>query len=281
MIPKIALLTYPFLSEYMKEIVRPLEGRCVIDIIEFPTQYACIGLIQKNMTKYDGFCVYSALLKKFIQELPSPITKPVFYLDGFTVDFFKTFFLILAGDRQLDFSKVYTDTTLLYREDAQSLADILKNLKHFERDRERYSEKLTLETFMAMEGQIESTAKEFWRKGFFKLLVCRNGHVAQAMQNAQIPYVFVYPDAVKVTAVLEKLLDNVQLSRMADSFPANHDFFGTTPDKRLWGGKPGKREDTEGPSGIQQGFCGEFYDSAPVPGLRSAQFQADCAKNHR
>jgi hypothetical protein len=221
MIPKIALLTYPFLSKYMKEIIQPLKDCCEIDIIEFPTQYACIGLIQKNMAKYDGFCVYSALLKKFIQDLPSPVTKPVFYLDGLTVDFFKTFFLILAGDRQLDFSGVYIDTTLLYREDALSLADVLKNIQQFEWDRMRYPEKLTLETFMSMEGQIESAAKEFWRGGRFKLLVCRNGYIAQAMQNAGIPYVFVYPDAVRIIEGLEKLLGTVQLNRMADSFPAS------------------------------------------------------------
>ncbi|MDR0389421.1 MAG: hypothetical protein LBH73_05080 [Spirochaetaceae bacterium] len=221
MIPKIALLTYPFLSKYMKKLVRPLEERCVIDIIEFPTQYASIALIRKNLPKYDGFCVYSALLKKFIDDLPSPLTRPVFYLDGFTVDFFKTFFLILAENRQLDFAKVYTDTTLLFQDEARSLADIHKNFNNFEKDRLRYLERLNLETFMTMEGRIEAAAKEFWRRKRFSLLVCRNGYVAQAMQDAKIPYAFVYPDETRVTEILEKLLDTVQLNRMADSFPAS------------------------------------------------------------
>ncbi|MDR1430443.1 MAG: hypothetical protein LBI85_09160 [Spirochaetaceae bacterium] len=221
MVPKIALLTYPFLSEYMKEILQPIENRCSINIIEFPTQYAGLALIQKNMPEYDGFCVYSALLEKFIRDLPSPVTKPVFYLDGFTVDFFKTFFLMLAENRDLDFSKIYTDTTLLYRDEARSLSDILKNIKYFERDPIRYPEKINLETLMVMEGRIEAAAKEFWRRGIFTQLVCRNGYVAQAMRNAGIPYVFVYPDAARVIEILEKLLDTVQLHRMADSFPAS------------------------------------------------------------
>ncbi|MDR0468664.1 MAG: hypothetical protein LBH09_01670, partial [Peptococcaceae bacterium] len=218
---KIALLTYPFLLAYFEESVAPFRGRCTIDVVPFEKQYDLLDMIPSLLEQYDGLCVFSSLVTKFIEQSHLDIPKPVVYLDRRSVDYFKTFFTLLSDNRNIDFSRVVLDTSLLRLDNVRSLENVRKNIVMFEDRRTEYLEDMGLNDFMALESTMEVNAMELWRSGRFDIIVCRFANMASLMERENIPYFFVYPEKHRITDALENLLNHIRLDKQTEGLPAS------------------------------------------------------------
>ena len=218
---KIALLTYPFLLSFFEEAVQPFRDRCEVELIPFEKQYLLLDMIPALSGQYDGLCVFSSLAGKFIEQENIEIKKPILYLDRHSVEFFKTFFVILSENRDIDLSRVALDTSLIHPEHIRTLESVRNNILFFEERRTEYSDDMSLEEFANFETIVEANTLELWRQGKFDFLVCRIAHMAALMESEGIPYAFVYPEKHRVAETLEKLINRIRLDRQADGLPAS------------------------------------------------------------
>ena len=218
---KIALLTYPFLLSYFEEAAAPYRRQCDISLITFEKQHQLLTMIPTLIEQYDGLCVFSALVGKFINQAHPEIKKPILYLDRHSVDFFKTFFIMLSENREADFSRILIDTSLIRPENARSLEYIVQNIAIFEERRTVYSEDINMEDFIDIEERIETNALDLWRRGDFDILVCRFANMAALMEREGIPYVFVYPEKHRIEETIENLLNHIILEKQTEGLPAS------------------------------------------------------------
>ena len=218
---KIALLTYPFLQDYFARIIEPYKTRHQIDVITFERQHHLLSLIPSIVDQYDGLCVFSALAGKFVTQPDTDRKKPILYLDRHCVDYFKTFYMMLNENRDIDFSRVLIDTSMSNVDNPRSLDDLVKDIVFFEKNLITYSTELTLDDFLHMEEQIEQNALRLWNEGKFDIVVCRFASMASVMERENIPYVFVYPEVHRVTETLEKLINHIRLDKQTEGLPAS------------------------------------------------------------
>jgi hypothetical protein len=218
---KIALLTYPFMLTHFEEATAPLRGRCDIDVVTYDKQYHLLEMIPSLVDQYDGFCVFSGVVEKFIKQSRPDIRKPIHYLDRRSVDYFKTFFMLLSDNRDIDFSRVLLDTSIFRMDSVRSLENVRKNISIFEERRSEYLEDLELEDFFSMEATMEANAMELWQGGAFDMIVCRFANIASLMEREGIPYFFVYPEKHRITETLENLLNSIRLEKQTSGLPAS------------------------------------------------------------
>ncbi|MCL1849216.1 MAG: hypothetical protein FWF83_06070 [Clostridiales bacterium] len=218
---KIALLTYPFLIPYFEKAIVSFRSQHHIDIIPFEKQHLLLTLIPALIDQYDGICVFSALAGKFITQANPGITKPIKYLDRHSVDYFKTFFMMLNDNREIDFSRVLIDTSMIHADGARTLNDLVKDIALFEDNLIRYTSELSLEDFINMEGQIENNARALWQSGAYDVIVCRFASMAEVMDHEGIPYVFVYPEKHRIEDGMNDLINHIRLDKQAEGLPAS------------------------------------------------------------
>ena len=218
---RIALLTYPFLLDYFEDIAASFRDQCHIDIIPFEKQHILLTLIPSIIDQYDGICVFSSLAGKFVRQANPGIKKPVHYLDRHCVDYFKTFFMMLNENRNVNFSRVLIDTSMIHTGNVRTLDDLVRDIAFFEENLITYSTELSLEDFINMESQIEKNALDIWREGRFDIIVCRFASVAEAMQRENIPYVYVYPEKHRIIDSFQNLLNHIRLEKQAEGLPAS------------------------------------------------------------
>ena len=218
---KIALMTYPYLTSYFEQIATEMQDECEIEVIEFKEQHFLLKMIPDMINQYDGACVFSALTEKFLHQSSPHIKKPIVYLDRNSVNFFKTFFIMLSKNRDIDFSRVLLDTTMIHPERSRTLNDIMGNLEYFEQERYSYPQELSLDDFTNMEKQIVANAKDLWQRGKFDMLICRNANVAAVMHQEKIPYEFVLPERYLIKQYLAGLLNRIRLDKLGEGLPAS------------------------------------------------------------
>lgn len=229
---KIALLTYPFLQSYFEDAVKPLRDQCDIDVLPFEKLYMLLDLIPALIDQYDGLCVFSTSAEKFIKESSALLKKPVVFLGRHSVDFFKTFFIMLNNNRHIDFSRVLIDTTMIRPGSLQSLEDVVNKLSTFEETRINYTESLSLDEFYSIESRIGQNALDLWREGRFDILICRIADVAETMEKENVPYIFVYPEKQRVAESLESLVYRIRLDKQAEGLPASIIIFASGENQR-------------------------------------------------
>lgn len=218
---KVALLTYPFLVEYFDNTIAPLRDQCQIDIIPFEKQHLLLNLIPSLIDQYDGICVFSALAGKFIHQANPNIKKPILYLDRNSVDYFKTFFIMLSENRNINFSRVLIDTSMIHKDNARTLDDLVRDIAYFEENLITYTTELSLEDFINMEAQIEKNALEMWRQDKYDFIVCRFASIADVMEQEKIPFVYVYPEKHQIVNTMKSLLNHIRLEKQAEELPAS------------------------------------------------------------
>ena len=218
---KVAILTHPFLVSYFEDTIAPLREQCQIEFIPFEDQQHLLTLLPSLADQYDGFCVFNALADQFVRQSRQEIKKPVVYLDRHSVDYFKTFFLMLSEDRSINFSRVLIDTSMIQEGNTRTLDELVRDIVFFEQSLITYSTELSLDDFNNMESRIKKNALAAWEQGKFDILVCRFASVAQAMQDAGIPFVFVYPERHRITEMMEHLLNQILLDKQSQGFPAS------------------------------------------------------------
>ena len=229
---KVALLTYPFLLPYFEETIAPFRDTCQIDLIPFEKQHMLLNLIPSLADQYDGLCVFSALAGKFVTQANPNIKKPVLYLDRHCIDYFKTFFMMLSENRNINFSRVLIDTSMIHTEQTRTLDDLVRDIAYFEDHLITYSTELSLEDFINMEAQIEKNALEMWHQGKFDIIVCRFASMAEVMERENIPYVFVYPEKHCITDTLTNLLNHIRLVKQAEGLPVSIMIFADGENRR-------------------------------------------------
>jgi len=218
---KIGFLTYPFLVPYLEEIVAPYRERCAIDLVTYDKQHHLLDLIPSLMDQYDGFLVSNALTGRFLYQNSPDVQKPIVYLDRNSVNYFKTFFIMLSENRNINFSRVLVDTSMIYKDNIRSLDDLVNNIAFFDEKQISYTSELNLEDFINMETQIEANALELWRQGRFDVIVCRFANVAAAMEREGIPFVFVWPERHRIIEALDNLWDRIRMSKRSEGLPAS------------------------------------------------------------
>ena len=218
---KIALLTYPYLLPFFEETVSPIRSRCQIDLLSFERQHQLLNLIPALSDQYDGFCVTSALAEKFLRQAVLSINKPVLFLDKNSVNFYKSFFLILNENRDANLSRILFDTSLIRLESVRSMSDLIKNIELLEDNRTSHTNDLRLDEFINMEAQIEATAVDMWRKSQYDLIVCRFANVASLMEREHIPHIFIYPEKYRVLDILEDLIGQIHAGKQIEGLPAS------------------------------------------------------------
>ena len=218
---KIALLTYPYLIPFFEETIAPFRNQCTVDLIAFERQNQLLTMIPTLTEQYDGLCVFSALAEKFIKQAHPNLPKPVLFLDRHSVDYFKTFFMMISENRDLDFSRVLVDTYLILPESAYSLEYILQTVASFEERRIGLTEDISLEEFNDIEAKTESIAMDLWQRGKFDILVCRFANMASLMEREGIPYVFVYPEKHRVEETMTNLISRIRLDKQTEGLPAS------------------------------------------------------------
>ncbi|MCL2121617.1 MAG: hypothetical protein FWH28_05140 [Clostridiales bacterium] len=229
---KIALLTYPMVIPYFEETIAPLRDQCQIDIIPFERQHNLLTLIPTLADQYDGFCVFSALAGKFIMQTNPGMKKPIVFLDKHCVDYFKTFFIMLNEDRDINFSRVLIDTSMTHQNGARTLDDLARDIAFFEDNLLTYTTELSLEDFINMEAQIEKNALDSWRQGEFDILVCRFASIAEVMEREGVPHVFVYPDKYWIKTSIKNLLNQIHMEKQSEGLPASIMIFTDSENRR-------------------------------------------------
>ncbi|MCL1805467.1 MAG: hypothetical protein FWG28_05660 [Clostridiales bacterium] len=218
---KIALLTYPYLAPYFEETVMPMRAQCDIELVTFEKQSQLLTMIPDLAEQYDGLCVFSALVEKFINQSHPSLPKPILYLDRHCVDYFKTFFMMLSDKRDIDFSRVLIDTSLIHPENTHSLEYAMQTLAQFEERRILFTEDISMEDFIDIEAKLEGVAMDLWQRGKFDVLVCRFANMASLMERQGIPYVFVYPERHRIEDTLVNLLNRIRLDKQTEGLPAS------------------------------------------------------------
>jgi len=218
---KIAFLTYPFLLSYLEEIIAPYGDRCAIDLIPYEKQHHLLDLIPSLMDQYDGFLVSNALVGRFLYQKNPNIQKPIVYLDRNSVNYFKTFFIMLSENRNINFSRVLVDTSMIYQNNIRSLDDLVNNIAFFDENQISYSSELSLNDFINMETQIEANAMALWNQGKFDVIVCRFANVASAMEREKVPYIFVWPERHRIIEALDNLWDRIRMNKRSEGLPAS------------------------------------------------------------
>ena len=218
---KIAILTYPYLVSWFEEAVSPFRGQCDIDIVPFTRQHQLLDMVPSLCAVYDGLCVFSATAESFLQQSRAAVSKPVVYLDRHSVDFFKAFFVLVNNNRDVDFSRILLDTSLIRQDTLRSLEHVVKNIASFEDNRVSYMQDLDMDDFFNLESRIEQNALDYWRRGKFDLLVCRIACVAEAMERENIPHVFIYPEKHRIGEAIDRLLNRIRLDKQREGLPAS------------------------------------------------------------
>jgi hypothetical protein len=218
---KIALLTHPFMSSYFDEAVMPFRDRCEIDLVTYEKQNELLTMIPNLVGDYDGLCVFSALVGKFINQSHPNLAKPVVYLDRHSVDYFKTFFMMIGDNRDIDFSRVLIDTYLIHPENARSLEYVAQTIAYFEERRIIFTEDISMEDFLDIETKIENISMDLWRRGKFDILVCRFANTAARMEREHIPYTYVYPEKHRIEETMDNLLNRIRLDKQTEGLPAS------------------------------------------------------------
>jgi len=218
---KIALLTYPYLLSWFEEAVSGFRSQCDIDLVPFTQQHQLLDMIPSLSTVYDGLCVFSASVEGFLQQSRAIIPKPVVYLDRFSVDFFKTFFVLLNNNRDIDFSRILLDTSLIRQDTLRSLEHVVKNIASFEENRLNYMQELDMDDFFNLESRIEQNALDYWRRGKYDLLVCRIASVAEALDRENIPHIFIYPEKNRIGEAIDRLMNRIRLDKQREGLPAS------------------------------------------------------------
>ena len=218
---KVAVFTYPFLLTYFEETIAPLRDNCQIDIVPFDDQQFLLTIIPSLIDQYDGFCVFSALADKFLRQARPDIKKPIIYLDRHSVDYFKTFFMMLNENRDINFSRVLIDTSMIHEGSVRTLDELVRDIAFFEESLITYSTELSLDDFIHMESRIEKNALALWEQGGFDIIVCRFASIAAAMERAHIPFTFVYPEKPRILEAMSNLLNLIRLSKQSQGLPAS------------------------------------------------------------
>ena len=218
---KIALLTYPFLLSWFEEAILPFRSQLTIDIIPFERQHQLLELIPSLSAQYDGLCVFSASVNGFLQQSRQDINKPIVYLDRYSVDFFKAFFIMLNDNREADFTRIFLDTSLIRPDTMRSLEYIVRDINLFEENQTRYLQDIHFDDFYNLEATIEENALRFWHEDRFDILICRIASVASLMRKENIPYIFVYPEKQRIVEALENLINRIRLDKQMDGLPAS------------------------------------------------------------
>ena len=218
---KIALLTHPFLISHFEETIMPYRSQSEIDLISYEKQHELLTLIPSLAGQYDGLCVFSSLVGKFInQEYPN-LAKPIVYLDRHSVDYFKTFFIMINDNRDVDFSRVLIDTYLIHPENGCSLEYLAQTIAYFEDRRIGLTEDISMEDFIDIEAKIGNNALNLWRQGKYDTIVCRFATIAALMEQEGIPYRFIYPEKHRIEEAMESLLNRVRLDKHTEGLPAS------------------------------------------------------------
>lgn len=221
MMDKIAFLTHPFMLPWLEEIVDSYRERYAIDLIPYEKQHQLLNLIPSLMDQYDGFCVTNSLAGRFLYQTSPNIQKPIVFLDRNSVNYFKTFFIMLSEKRNINFSRVLVDSSMIYMENSRPLDDLVNNIAFFEENHISYSSDLSLDDFINMESQIEMNAMNLWNQGKFDVIVCRFANVASLMRRENIPYVFVWPERYRIIEALDNLLNRVRMHKQSEGLPAS------------------------------------------------------------
>ncbi|MCL2122195.1 MAG: hypothetical protein FWH28_08105 [Clostridiales bacterium] len=218
---KIALLTYPYLQSFFEDVITPFRDQCDIDIHTFDKQYSLLDMIPSLISQYQGLCIFSASAYPFLRQSSIELKKPVVFLDRHSVDYFKTLSAMFIKNRNVDFSRVILDTSLVRMDAVRTLENLTTNLELFEDHRINFLEDLSPDDFYNMEDKIEENALDYWRMGKYDMILCRLANVASLMEKEGIPFMFVYPEKYRIEESLENLLNRIRLEKQKEGLPAS------------------------------------------------------------
>lgn len=217
--PKIALFASDYMEAFFQPAAEALSDHCTMTVLPYDTLADLPELFRAALPEHDGFCTVGKLALKLLKETASP-AKPIVTITGKSVDYYKNFFSLLNERRDIDFSRVLLDYSLVKDRQPLSVVDFYNSPDSFEHRRDKLAREVGADYILTMEHNISLRARQLWRNGAFDALVCRYGAVAKAMQAQGIPYTFVYPDPEQVRETLEMLLDAIRFRAIDNGMPA-------------------------------------------------------------
>lgn len=227
--PNILLISGVELCAHLQSMVDMLDLDADVTFQKYHSLADLPRLYKERARDFDGVCITGSFARQVILRTRED-NRPLHSISAKSVEYYKEFFRLLNMNRQMDFSRVVLDSDLWLRKDEPQSVLAHFSGYDFERKRGELLSTLTVNQVMEADSIVLENAKQLYGQGKIDLVVCRLSSVIPLLQEADIPYSFVYPDVENVQDTLNLLLNDIRLQSMNSSLPAV--IFITSPSVR-------------------------------------------------
>lgn len=219
---KVALLSSQDHCNYIRGILKNAKLPYTLDYIPYHRVTELVELFPSIMDQYDAFCTTGAFSREAILRQYPDFDKPIGAIKESVAEFYRLLLRLLYEDRNCDFTRIYFDHSLwIFGNRVLTAFDYLNGSVEFgEESRRKFMGEMSFEQLVQVEPVIVKNALALQREGKLSLVVCRHSSVYNALKEEDIPCVFAYPGANNIKESLERLAEEMKLTRMEDNRPA-------------------------------------------------------------
>lgn len=216
--PRIALFSTQKHIDYLKTL-NFADIECDLSFIVYRKWKDLPSIYLSARDDFDGFCTTGFYTNTILRDLDDKNTKPLQAIMVRSAEYYKEFFKILNSNRNADLSRVILDFSLIENQQPLSIEDYIKSNIVVEKQRFELYENYSVEQMKQASLLIVQKAKELYENNEMDLLILRHSSLVEDVENENIPYTFVYPEADNVYDTLNLLINEIKFKKMDNALP--------------------------------------------------------------
>ncbi|MEG3029796.1 MAG: hypothetical protein RR827_05305 [Oscillospiraceae bacterium] len=208
---KIAVINADYMSACVEKAVENYSEQCTFDVFKCNTSIEVEQCFLNNKDRVDGFIVNGILTTTRVRKAFPDYPKPIVCLNIDYISIYQSFISLLIENRNLDLNRVYVD--FLAKSKCTDLQEIIKQNRIID-EVKKYLEHITSLEINEISTEKENLINEIlslWKSKKIDMVLTRYSTIISALEQNNIPYMFLYPSDEYIDTVVQSAIDKVKV----------------------------------------------------------------------